>query len=509
MKLEILSKHEFKLVTEVELGKLFKYEWTNRKYEFWNKSYSYFTDTAYLYHRREDTHYYFWIGWLMYVVAIYHEYIEDEDMQKIREFMSHHFEVDNDKLYRDWLTTRGITEEENEALDSPFYGLREQQLEDLNHLLKYRHGLFQVTTGYGKTDLQAALAHLLSEAGHVVVILTPTDATKAEITHRMNWRYGYEFEYYDPTSNVNIFNVNGFCRSHLYEVDDPFWSTVDYIIGEECELVVNEKGDELISLCSNLKGAYGFSATAEKFNADPLVFSKDVGLVEMLTDNRSVVNNFGSSIVYRIPEGLDLNLYEINTSILDRVTFTSSEDKPETYASRVRDLFGDDEFSELICRVAKKFKPLFLPINRTTILDDLLIYHFLPKGMNVLNICGRGFEYYKDGSEEEELLSIEESKELLRSGKVDIVTATRSGFRALDFPEIKSVFHIVGKHATEVVQYIGRATRNKEFNVIGIKSRGNVPSYTEHYNNRINMINSYYRRCNIKHIELTEDYFNE
>ena len=89
------------------------------------------------------------VGWAAYLLNILGPFIQEEDMNHLK-----------DSIYQDQYRT------------VPFPNLREQQNDDVLHILKYKYGLCTVQTGYGKTEVIATLANYFStDLGKKVLIV--------------------------------------------------------------------------------------------------------------------------------------------------------------------------------------------------------------------------------------------------------------------------------------------------------------------------------------------------
>lgn len=470
MRVELIDRFEFKLITDVKLSSLFEYSFQDSRYNWRSKQYEYFTNTTYLYHKRIGNEYHFWIGWLLYVVALYKDFIEDKDLKAIQEFIYLGDSIQSDVL-------------------------DEEQLSDLNHLIKYKYGIFQVYTGYGKTESICALIMKYFQEGKVVLVVTPNNASRDEIISRLKFRYNYSIDWYFEDELINVINVNGVSRSNSFREDDPYWETVDYIIADEVEYVPSDSGDALLYLCKNVKGMWGFSATAEKSEAKPIVFSPEIGISEVIKRNIPVINYFGCSLIYKKPEGLIINLIEITTDAFDDMDF-SNLDESNIYNEIITRIFNNEKLSLQILELIENHNPLYIPLNRTTLLDNWIENYFIVNNLKVINKCSRGYELWEN-EKEIEYLTLDQCKTMIDNEEVNVFTSTKSGFRALDFPKLNKVLSLAGKDASTVLQYIGRVARGSEFTIYYFTPNKRIPIYSRDLDTRINMIEEYYNLCTI------------
>jgi hypothetical protein len=94
----------------------------------------------------------------------------------------------------------------------------------------------------------------------------------------------------------------------------------------------------------------------------------------------------------------------------------------------------------------------------------------------------------------------------VKAGKVDIVPATSSGYRALDLPSLSNILLVEGLKAGVVLQSIGRIARSDHMNIISLKSLRNkrIPVYSKSNEARKDLYQGYYKHCKI-----TESIINE
>lgn len=74
--------------------------------------------------------------------------------------------------------------------EAPFKELRDYQNDDVLYLLKYRLGLFQVQTGYGKSQTISVLANYARSLGKKVLLVCPSNKARDELVKRIDKLYG-------------------------------------------------------------------------------------------------------------------------------------------------------------------------------------------------------------------------------------------------------------------------------------------------------------------------------
>ena len=107
------------------------------------------------------------LGWAAYIANIFRTSISTEDYDQL-------ISVIMADSYR----------------TTPFPELRDYQNEDVLHLLKYKIGLYNVFTSYGKTQIIATLANYYYSIGKSVLIVTPNKKPNEEVVKRCKNVFG-------------------------------------------------------------------------------------------------------------------------------------------------------------------------------------------------------------------------------------------------------------------------------------------------------------------------------
>lgn len=427
------------------------------------------------------------LGWAAYVANILKNYMPEEDFNN---------------LLKSILS--------DEVRDVPFENLRDYQNSDVLHLLKYKIGLCVVNTSYGKTQVIATLAHYASQVlGKKVLIVTPGKRAQDEVVKRCKSVFGIEVN--KAGSNVDSIITSGLLNRKSFkdpaqlEKQKKILETYDWVLVDEVEYTINPAGEMLYSMLTKADHFYGFSGTADKDEGKIINFGN--GLSEVVMRNKDLVKFFGPALVYRSPLNLDITLIDVLTTSLNQIDFDSEDiDKDgNIYMTIMNKIWTHPEVCKTIVKIAKKFPMLFIPINNLNAVINHWIENYLIGEFKVLLISSAGYTYYElNGTPKK--LSLEESCEYIRDGKVDIIPSTSSGYRALDFPGLKNIFLIQGAIAGVVLQSIGRVARSNKFNIIYIspKKSTKIPVYTKGVIKRDEMVNSFYRYCDIKRQRIDE-----
>lgn len=445
----------------------FKYPTSEMVWDWRLKKHKYVSSVGFLFHNRYGNIFTFKIGWLPYIY--YHYYAKlDEESRQLFESCKNDMKVNFDNLY-------------------------DSQNEDLNYLLSMNRGIATIYTGYGKTECLATLINwIINTRNETVLIIVPGDAAKKEIVDRLEDKYGITTPYFDYSSNYNCIAVNGFLRSYQYDKSHPYWKTVDWIIADEVEYTVTNAGIECIELCTNVKWMYGFSATPDKKEGARItILPKNNKVVQR---NSRLIDYFGFSTVYKKPTGHDIKLVKIQTTQFNYLDVDKIKDTG--YSEIVETVLMDPRICNLIKKVSMTHKSMFIPINRLEIIDEWIHSYFTDDDVVVINLCGRGFEVYNSGVHIGNI-DLRQVKEYLADGRVHVITGTKTAFRALDFQELNNVLPLSSSLASNVLQYIGRISRKRKYNIYQLECNRYIPVYTNDLKKRNTLIKNYYSDCNI------------
>ncbi len=387
---------------------------------------------------------------------------------------------------------------------TPFPELRPYQNEDILHLLKFKTGLMQVYTGYGKSQCICLLANFAyRELGKKVLLITPGKKAKEELVKRAKTVFDLDIPK-TQEGNIDCIITSGFLNrkevkqggAGLDNIKNMFCN-YDWVLIDEAEYCVNGESGKFI--LENLIGAerfYGFSGTADKYEGKMISFAD--GLTDTVAQNKEIIKYFGPSLVYRLPLHLEIDDIQVSTNALNNLNFTDADfaDDSNVYMTVMNKIWTDQEICDVIVKIAKRFPKLFIPINNLNyIITDWIDNHF--KGVfRVLLISGEGFIYYDlDGNKTK--LDLQQACDYISQGLVDIIPGTSSSYRALDFPNLENILLIQGKVAGVVLQAIGRVARSKHMNIISLKPKvpTRIPVYSKGMKERDEMIREYYKYC--------------
>lgn len=394
----------------------------------------------------------------------------------------------------------------------PFPGLRDYQNEDILHILKYKLGLFTVYTGYGKTQVIATLANYAAcELGKKVMLITPGKKAEDELVKRCKNVFNLDVSRGDTSSNVCCLKSNGASRSkkftdpELFKIEKENLSKFDWVLVDEVEYTINPGGQLLFSLLTGADHFLAFSGSADKYGGKCITFAN--GIDDVVARNKDLVKYFGPSLVYRMPLTLDISNISILTSAFDGIKFNKKDENADknVYLDIMSKIWTTPEICEVIVKLVKAYPKLYIPVNNLSNIINVWIDNYFMGKFRVLLICGEGYIYY-DLNGERTKLSLDQACEYIKSGKVDVIPSTSSGFRALDFPGLESILLISGKVAGVVLQTAGRVARSSHMNVISLYPRTGkkIPVYTKGMIHRNEMLQDYYKYCKSENIVIDE-----
>jgi hypothetical protein len=460
----------FKFVAQEHLKNDFMYEAKGMKWNYHIKRYEYTTIQNYLFTKKTYndglTEFWFGVGWGPYILYHYGHELDDESKYLLKIIDSIQYE---------------------------FKGLRDDQKIDINTLLKYKRGIFQVYTGYGKTQIIAYLVnYIVNVRKERLLLLTPNQKVLDEIDNRVMDLFGITHTYFNYNSDYNAININGFPRSYEYDKGNSYWGTVKWIIAEEAEYIPSGTGIEIIKLCTNAERSYAFSATADKKTAERIRMRE--GNIPVIQRNKDLIDFFGFALVYRKPTDFVIHIREIATTMFNNVSDTY--DSNSLYTEIIYSIFTDKKFCNGLLKIVKKEYPIYIPMGRLEVIDHWISNYFNIPDFVVINICSRGYELFISGKSMGNI-SLEEVKGYVDDNEVHLITGTSSSSRALDLPKLNKVIPLTSKSASLVIQAIGRVTRQKEFTILNLKPFTDVNIYTKDYHSRKKLIMDYYSDCKI------------
>lgn len=438
------------------------------------------------------------LGWTAYVLGVFKGKLLKETYDRILQ------EVILSETYR----------------DRPFSELRDYQNEDILFLLKYKIGLMVVNTGYGKTQSIATLTnYAYSGLGKKVLLVCPSTKARDELTKRCKSVFGLSVSDSDKKINgsLDCIITSGLLNSKKYK--DPverekFKNTLsqyDWVLVDEVEYTINEAGFFLFDSCTGADHFYGFSGTADKYEAKVLSFQNGLAS-EAILNNRNLIKYFGPALVYRLPLNIDITRVSVKSEAFDnlQLDYDEIENSSNIYYSIMNAIWTDPDIGKTIEEVVSLFPVTFIPINNLNcIIDDWINNHFLGK-FRILLVHGKksssetGYTYY-DLSGNTKELTLSESCEYIKNGLVDVIPSTSSGYRALDFPGLENILLVSGKVAGVTLQCIGRVARGRHMNIITIdplKKEKRIPVYTKGAEERDRLIREYYKFCNFTDLDI-------
>ena len=389
----------------------------------------------------------------------------------------------------------------------PFQELRDYQNQDVLHCLKYKFGLFSCYTGYGKTSVIATLAkYYYKDLGKKVLLVTPQTKPRDELIKRIKGTFGIDVSTKIGSGNLQAMITNGLMNRK--ETKDPVkevefikeLESFDVILVDEVEYCANPGGFYIFSHAVNAEVRYGFSGTSDKNSAKLIGFTNGLNDPTVIS-NKNLIRFFGTSLVYRKPLDLTINNIVVKAESMNGKNLKLWEipkDCGNIYLEVMTKIFTNPEVSKTIAKISKAFPLTFIPINNLqNIIYEWIDKYFLGE-FRVLLVCGEGYLYY-DLNGIKTNLSLQEACDKIKASEVDTIFSTSSGFRALDFPNLKNILLIQGKIAGSVLQQIGRVARQKEFNIITLEPLDGkpLPVHTKSQKIRKDMINEYYSYCKI------------
>ncbi len=390
-----------------------------------------------------------------------------------------------------------------------FPGLRDYQNEDVLHLLKYKYGLHSCFTGYGKTQVIATLTDYAYSMGESVLLVTPGKKAQDELVKRCKSAFGLDIPSKDGRLDCMITsglkNRKDFKDPKGRAKIEEHISKFTWLLADEVEYTINDSGEFIYSCATGAKRMYGFSGTSDKDSAESITF--DNGLSDVVLRNKDLIKFFGANLVYRAPVNKDINDIQIKTSALDLIRFDAEDfsDDGNVYIKVMSKIWTTPEICRLIVRIAKRYPLLFIPINNLANILTEWIDNWFIGTFRILLICGEGYIYY-DIKGNRTKLTLSEACDYVKAGKVDIVPATSSGYRALDLPSLSNILLVEGLKAGVVLQSIGRIARSDHMNIITLQSlKGKkIPVYSKSDEARKDLYKTYYRHCKIVESEINE-----
>jgi hypothetical protein len=368
------------------------------------------------------------------------------------------------------------------------YHLWENQVECLNKLTSYAHGIAILRTGAGKTTMISVLAKNLLDQGKKVLVMAPTNAVLHEIRDRFMNDFDINCKYYfDPTKNIQFLNPKGFFKSNGFWHRDEYWDDIDCIIMDEVENCMNERFLRALERIGVVKSMYGFSGTAHKIKGTELFFNRNSNH----SDNEiNLISQFGFTSWYEKPSDIDLNLIQIKPDL----DINIPDVKDGMFDAIQVELAGNESYHSMIEKLFTEghVKNLFIPFTSRVAIAKFIEMTDRPVGM----ITGSGCQYrFKKG---DPLINCDLPflKSLMKDGLIEIALSSVSGFAGVDYPDNwdSSLANSIGNNANRLVQAAGRVARAKEkiFNLFYCMGKGKVPVYNKQIKAAVKLMGDYY-----------------
>lgn len=361
-----------------------------------------------------------------------------------------------------------------------------------------------------KTQVIATLAnYAYSDLGKNVLLVAPGKKAKDELVKRCKSLFGLDIPSADGRLGCMItsglLNQKKYKDPALLAIEEEKLKKYDWVLVDEVEYTINPSGEFLYSRLLGADHFLGFSGTSDKYKAKQITFAN--GLDSTVAQNKDLVKYFGPTLVYRMPTGLAIDNILVKTQSLNDLNFTDLdfEEDNNVYMTVMAKIWTDPGVCNTIVRIAKRFPMLFIPINNLSYIINEWIDNYFLGVFRILLICGEGYIYY-DLAGNRTSLSLSEACDYIKTGQVDIIPSTSSGYRALDFPGLENIFLIQGVVAGVVLQCIGRVARSSHMNIISIapKKYARIPVYSKGMKERDTMIKEYYQYC-----DMTDSVINE
>lgn len=413
-------------------------------------------------------------------------------------------------MYHEYMSEFEVSELSNIELPSKLgeVQLREDQFEVFKTLVTKRFGLCHMYTGFGKTELIAFMCYFYKYVMNWKVIVTaPNSKVLDEIFARINKRVGIDAGYnYPNDSGILVINAAS-VQKQSYGLDQwgDYFNDVRVIISDESEACLSPTHQDIYGRCINLVGKYGFSATPDVYCGRLDIHA---GVSEATFRSKRLLDNFGGSLMCIVPKDFDITIYTIQSDdvflrdeklikLQDKyleLLRTPEEERevnpfsilPSDLRNRVdNDLFIQPQFANLLGTLSNSFPNLMVTINRTEIIDYWVSK--LPD-LNIIEVSGRGYRIHKNGCIRN--ISSDELKEIYLES--NLIFGSRSLMRGVDLPDLVNSVQLYGRKSGSTIQSIGRTARKKLMNVIIIKPKDYVFSFSNQNKQRIELIKTQY-----------------
>lgn len=340
----------------------------------------------------------------------------------------------------------------------------------------------------------ATLAKYLEENNIQTLFVTSSSKALEELKDRAIRKFGVkEVGYYETDKLINFINAKGFWSSQLSkgkEVINHLKAT-KVLLFDEVEMSLNDKmTSALDNIFKEREYIYGFSATTNKVGTDRLTPYTDQ---YFRVENKALVSYFGYATVYMTPHAKEMTFIDYVAGELDVPVLSEAASTVEALGYVSKEVYGNDKYIDCLERILdeiKQYGTTFVPINRTTIIEDV-ISRFKRK-LNILVLDSNGYRY------NEESVDVIKAKELVGDKKVDVFFSTKSGYNSIDFPNIANIFLMLEEKVPHsLLQSVGRS-RMKEVNIVTLSFSNRIPIYTKRQKIQVGIIKEYYKLSVIK-----------
>lgn len=388
-----------------------------------------------------------------------------------------------------------------EINDNDLDGLYDYQKDTVRELFSHRRCIAQIPTSSGKTEMIGKITQKFINEGKTVLITVGLSKVVDEIKERVHKFLPdlYIPDYYDDEAQINVINPKGFARSDTFNPDDPFLHNVDVVLCDEVSSSTNDSTWAVFIQVHNEDCLwYGFDATAENVNADQIDIRENLDCINS-EETTYVIALFGMSWIFSRPTDYRVDIIEITSIGLREISkdmIKESFSETSIYRDITNFIFSHPEYLRSLEYVMKTYGRLFIPINNLDYIENI-VDHF-KDDYSIITITGSGYWSSIEGD-----IDLPRLKFLTEENKVDLVLSTAAGFKGLDFRGIPNILLTLGQKAGQVIQFVGRVARQKHFRVIVITPGGNwkLPIYTRNNIRCLELIESYYRLCNLNYIE--------
>lgn len=410
------------------------------------------------------------------------------------------------------------------------FSLTDEQFTDVTQMLTCRRGLFQCYTGYGKTEVIAALSKfLLRKTDDNILIVTVNSSAKSEIANRLLKKFDIDATHYlDLDKRINIITSH-VLRSNSYVPKDPRFRKIKWILADEVEYCATGSLSEFYeSDFPQPIHMYGFSATAEAEKAEPIrtrlpedlydqfvhenitlggridnrgfkKFKEDrfQYLKTKLGENSTVVGYYGATVVFKKPKrNRIVKLINVKGEFLRKFK-EDFKQYNECIQGITNLMLTDSDLIRLINAIVYKRGLSFLPLITYEVVDEY-IKSFTKFDFVCAFLHGGGIVDYYTCGEYLGSSNIEELKDIIKDheGLIGFLTSTAAGYRAIDMQGLSRVILITSNKASVILQAIGRA-RDRELEIINLIPGCSIPMYSKQLDRRRNMIRSYFEDCSL------------